>query len=136
MRHLLLFSLLLLNGTAFSQPTTFPDTLICFSKVQSDFALSVMAEYHAAMDKLHLLNERVSIYEVRERQFNSVVLAKDSSITDLKEALSRETQAGELCEGDLDAVNKKLRQEKTQKTILAGTTVALIGAVLWMAVSN
>ncbi len=95
-----------------------------------------MAEYDAAMNKLHLLNGRVSIYEVRERQFNSAILAKDSTITDLKVALSLEIRAGELCESDLDAVNKKLKQEKTQKTILAGTTIALIGAVVWMAVTN
>lgn len=88
------------------------------------------------MDKLQLLNERVSIHEVRERQLKSVILAKDSSITDLKLSLSKEIKAGELCESDLEGVKRKLRQEKTQKTILAGTTVALIGAVLWLAISN
>ena len=132
----LLLLLLLLNGTAFSQPTELPDTLICFSRTQSNFVLSVMDDYHRAMNKLQLLNERVSIYEVRERQLKSAVLAKDSSLTDLKHSLSLEIRAGEMCESDLDGVKRKLRQEKTQKRILAGTTVALIGAVVWMAVSN
>ena len=95
-----------------------------------------MAEYHAAMDKLHLMNERVSILEVRERQLKSVVMAKDSSIIDLKQSLSLEMEAGQLCEDDLEGVKKKLKQGKTQKTILAGTTVALIGAVIYLAISN
>lgn len=136
MSHLLLFVLLLPSGIAFSQPTELPDTLICLSQTQSDFALSVMAEHHAAMDKLQLLHERVSIHEVRERQFRAALYAQDSTITNLQQALSVEVRAGELCETDLKAANKRLKQEKRQKTIFAGTTVALIGAVVWMAVSK
>lgn len=95
-----------------------------------------MAEYHEAMDKLQLLNGRVQIYQKREDDFQSVLLARDSSITDLKQSLNLEMKAGELCESDLDGTKKKLRQERTQKTIFAGTTIALIGAVLYLAISN
>jgi hypothetical protein len=98
--------------------------------------LSIVNEHDRFMNNLQLLNGRVDILERKAARLNAVVLAKDSSITDLKQSLFLEIEAGELCESDLEGVKRKLRQEKTQKTIFAGTTVALIGAVLWLAISN
>lgn len=88
--------------------------------------LSVVNEHHRFMDRLQLLNGRVQVLEQKAGRLNYVVLAKDSSITDLKLSLSKEIEAGKLCEDELDETKRNLRKEKIKSGIFGGTTGAAI----------